>query len=619
MFFFIGAAGVGKSSLMYKFSTMFTENYIYYYSLKELILNSEKKVHFFEMLNKALHLNSQSMNLILFLDGFDEIANLLDEDEFIYDLTKYHDNNISIIFTTRPGYIFESLYGENIYPFIKFGYIEPFQLKQVNNWLIKYKRNNESVNDRTISSITAITEKEKIFEIISIPIILYIITNQNIILSEITSVGQLYEKVFFNLTRDKSLYVKNKYINIHYNIAKEVAFIMYRHDWMSISEIDIVKNLSVIFDHTFYSSVYMNKIIEGTHMSEFVHKSIQDFFAAKWIWEQLYDKLNTDEFIYELLSVKKISSDMLDYILFFSSKYNPNDIKSRIVIIVNNFIMHNSFFNMSSSLDEYIKTTYEFLENLFTIYYKIFNKTFDIRLLTTKKEMIKLLKLVSVNSNEFIAKIKITNEDLFINNNVDEYNLSENILYGCTFKKIFVNTLRFNNSILLECKWGKSNINNLLFENSDIQCMDLSNLSANYIEIKNSNALNIYIMGEMNKLHIINSKNIREISITCKYLCDSKIERSTLFQCKIYLKNGMFMKDSIISNTTFIHTSFNNVNFYQCKLTNIIFDSCDFKNVFFINSSMNKIEFHNCIGLTKKVFNDLLTEDEVKFYDCLFL
>lgn len=586
--FLIGSAGVGKSTLMYKFSTIFTKNDIYYYSLKDLIINSRDKVNFYDMLNKALGLNSQSMNLALFLDGFDEIANLLDEEEFISDLTRYYDNNITIIFTTRPNYIFESLNGKDRYPFIELGYIEHFKQKQVSEWLDKYTKNNLAIKKDTLNAIRNIKPEDKMFEIISIPIILYITTSQNIYLSEVNSSGELYDKVFSNLTRDKSLYSKNKYTNIHYNIAKEIAFIMYTNNWMSISDVDIEKNLSIIFDKTFYSSVYMNKIIEGTHMSEFVHKSIQDFFASKWIWEHISNDDFKTESIYEILSQKVINTDIENYIYYHSGKSDVELLDHRFIYIINYFFAQNAFFRKNNDLEKYLKSAQIFLQNIFNIYYIITNKYFDINCLTLKRSAIKLFTFLSTSyMNMFISKVLISEESLYINNYVDLYSYNQNTFYNCTFKKSIVDSLEFDQTLIGTCKFENSYIKTVIFQNSTIVYTDLTSIFTKEISFINTKITRVNIRDIM-ILNIYDCPDIYSLSISCKYLCDSMINNSTLYKSKLFLKSKMCIKDSTISNSVFKETSFEHVFFYNCNLTNIIFDKCNFNDIIFNDNNIIK-------------------------------
>ena len=273
--FIEGAAGVGKSSLFYKLSTVLYGKDIFYKSLKDY-LNIEH-IQLRRELIRSFLLTDNDYGKIFLLDGLDEIWNRIDPEIFEDDLKFFLERNYKIVFTVRPEYVQYNKYTNEC----QLCSLEIFGIQEKKEWLAKYKDKKNSLTDKTIKNILKDT---RFVKITGIPIMLYIIANRNIDISGATSMPALYEQTFNSLKKDKGKYTQKRLEN-DYLSAQEIAYVMQANDILAIQKSDLLSLLSI--NDSLYSSVYIDKIIDGEEILQFVHKSIQEFFAAKWIYNQV--------------------------------------------------------------------------------------------------------------------------------------------------------------------------------------------------------------------------------------------------------------------------------------------------------------------------------------------
>lgn len=620
--FLIGKAGTGKSSLLYYFSTVYNSENIYYLSLKDLIINGSNRIHFLSMVNKHLHLKNDARNKTLILDGFDEIRNLLIKDEFLTDLERYFDNGFSIIFTTRPDYIFAEMENEQRYPFIKFGYLDFFDEYMISEWLDRYRTINKTLSDETINSIKEITKNQSLFSVVSIPIILYIIANQNIKINAQMSFCELYDMVFTNLSRDKASLTKDKYINIHYMIAKEVAFIMYSKDWMKISSMEIRNNLSIIFDETFYSSVYMNRIIEGEYFSEFVHKSIQDFFASKWIWEHLILKDYDYGDMYILLSKKEFSNEIIEYMTEFYENYEDKEgIYDKVMNIIKGFVLQGFCTKDFLNYNDFINMAYILLINV-----ELISKRILKRYLLNNDTMFteKLVGIANVcdffissekkNYEEILKGFKFNKISVLCNSPTSKYYFSSNVFCECDFSNKIIESIQIMYSELNHCRFEKSKISEIILIDCSVYTLDFSKTRVKSVRFSKCDIKNAILTSEQLKLHIDDTK-IYRLLISCNGFYNTHIENSVMEDARIVLKYESYWRESQFVGNTFSDTYLGNIIFCKCKFKNVDFRNCKLNNIEFRDCSFDDTSFIDCT-IGRKNF---LTEKGIIANNCIFV
>lgn len=623
--FLVGLAGTGKSSLLYKFSTIYEEDYIFYLSLKNLIDNEKREIDFIQSIYGYFGFDNHVLNKTLILDGLDEISDFLNQYKFCKDLENLYDKGFTIIFTTRPSYIFEDLYNKEKYPFILFAEIDFFNRGEILEWMRLYRQCNPNYKEDTIQSIkNVLAQNPNLNVIVSIPIMLYIISSQNIIIKPETNYTELYEMVFVNLIRDKNCIMKDKYINIHYNIAKEIAFIMFKNNWMRISESDIKGNVSILVDRTFYSSVYMNRIIEGEEYSEFVHKSIQDFFASKWIWENIFIDYKSYLTIHLALAQKIFSNEIIDNLSYiYMSCTLKNDVNNNINNLLKNLIDREFVFSNIMNYKEYFRSFYISCINIGIIYKKILKCSFD----STNHDLKKWLETVSL----YLYYCKLTNQydknkvadllslfnglnfvniNFIFNNNV--YTFKENTMYNCNFYNCVSQVLDFQNTKIHNCILDNSIISNLNFINSKVDLLKIYNSYIQNINIISSvlKDINIEIM-TTDIVFFLKEIQAKKINMIINNISEIRVDRSTFCDVTICcrVENGDF------HNVLFSEVKFNNMYIKDCKFRKVRFYNCELKSIKVEKNETRDIIFEECT-MSQSLLELLKKNYEVKIINC---
>lgn len=131
--FIEGAAGVGKSSLLSKLSTVLYGKDIFYKSLKDFLNTDHIRLR--RELTKSFLLTDNDYGKTFLLDGLDEIWNRMDPEEFEDDLKFFLERNYRIVFTVRPGYVQYNKYANEC----QLCSLEIFGEQEKKEWLDKYK------------------------------------------------------------------------------------------------------------------------------------------------------------------------------------------------------------------------------------------------------------------------------------------------------------------------------------------------------------------------------------------------------------------------------------------------------------------------------------------------
>lgn len=312
IFIIEGVAGSGKSSFMAFLSEIYSsQNYIYL-SLKNLI-KPEAPLNFRDDLLKECGLRQNDMDKVLLLDGFDEIFLRLDLIQLRTDLQWFCERGYRMIITTRPGYFkYTEFCGSHVTV-----RLDLFDDVQVDTWLDNYRKVNPDLSDDVCRALTQPQTVHNLDEIRRIPIMLYIIACRNINVETVACMGDLYEQVFETLKLDKGGEMCTL-LDRHYLIAQQIAFMMYEADLLTLTSDDVRMGCGDLYDDTFYSSVYIEQnIIEGTTILEFVHKSIMEFFAAKWLYNCIRKGYQT---LLSTLSRQYLTDEVLEYLKYFYGK-----------------------------------------------------------------------------------------------------------------------------------------------------------------------------------------------------------------------------------------------------------------------------------------------------------
>ena len=254
-------------------------------------------------------------NSILLLDGLDELIiqkdmNQLYEEDFLLKVikdTKAHYENIRVIVTSR--------YQVDLYRFTKDCLVlnlSPLSIEQQQGWLEEYRKLKPIELDKdTLTSFQAIPH---IAELSEQAILLYLIANVHRLdnpLDASANRSVLYKKLFDSLIQRK--WQDNEQIQALEGIKEDalrlllqqVAFTIFQSDKEYVNNTQIkdllkkssnktLSNFSLNEDSTrgLMLAFYMQKTSDNSEGNEeasieFLHKSLQEYLAAEYIWEQI--------------------------------------------------------------------------------------------------------------------------------------------------------------------------------------------------------------------------------------------------------------------------------------------------------------------------------------------
>lgn len=305
-----GVAGSGKSSFLAALSERYDSSEYIFVSLKDLLKESDT-IRFRSALLQECRLSNLETDKVFFLDGFDEISRRIEERSFKTDLQWFTEHGHRLILTTRPGYLdmgnFDMAFSRLT--------LLLFDEEQIKAWLDAYGAFNPRLLPATCEALLQQPSGQSLREIRQIPIMLYVIANRNINVNTVSCMGELYQQVFDNLKRDKAG-MTTEFLERHYLLAQVLAYHMEISNTLQVTVSQASQWAGDLFDKSFFSSVYVeNSIIEGTSILEFVHKSILEFFAAKWFYRSFLE----EDSLCSILMAGYISDEVLDYLQYFYS------------------------------------------------------------------------------------------------------------------------------------------------------------------------------------------------------------------------------------------------------------------------------------------------------------
>lgn len=187
------------------------------------------------------------MDKILILDGYDEIHHRVNQTAFWADMKWFEEHGYKVILTTRPGYLkVPETWGD--YAEIS---LRLFDEEQTKEWLSRYQEAGGRILPETFRALTEPQPDEKYDEIRRIPIMLYVIANRNINVQTVTCMGELYERVFEGMKRDKAGLTAET-LDRHYLIAQKIAYEMERKGVLAVSSETARQWCGDLFDETFF-------------------------------------------------------------------------------------------------------------------------------------------------------------------------------------------------------------------------------------------------------------------------------------------------------------------------------------------------------------------------------
>jgi len=313
-----GAAGIGKSSFVTYLASRYTQGdsanpfkkqKVYFVQGKD-IRNS--KGNTVSDISKALKMSTDKLlalkNAVLVIDAYDEIsyASMNKESNMQYFSSLLSNfNHLFLIVTSRSGYI-----SGKMLPNVQ---MLSFTTEQIRTYLEIYnskRLKQEQLSAELIDSLVTSVD-EYLVDVVSIPLFLYMIITNDIDVGVLEDIYDLYERIFYknNGITHSTLSARGgdaKDIRVtSISVAEEVTALaehiahrMHCADSLYISEKEITGAIAKITTSEDTKSKLMNLFCieiylqaDSERIFTFVHKSIYEFFAAKYIGSSLYKLL----------------------------------------------------------------------------------------------------------------------------------------------------------------------------------------------------------------------------------------------------------------------------------------------------------------------------------------
>lgn len=512
----LGIGGMGKSSLLEKIAyqikyheiQVFAKN-VYFAKFASMEYKNNNLIN-----NIIEHLNIKKRMLqdsVIILDAFDEYIidvkekqNLLEI--FCQDLQLL---NCRCIMTSRENYInTESLQNAFVIKLLT------FNTSKRECWLKKY---NKKLSEEVVSSIVNYKDESDKSgeEFIGIPIIIYMVASNNIVISNYKSKFELYDSLFGKM----GLWYKRMYDINHpalltrnrmlYDFILSIAERMFHKNKLSVSKVEIETIINSValredLDHvknwygiiTYFKKSKLNEI-------EFAHKSIYEYYIANKIYLQLNEIICEKDEIYRIEMLQKlfkqglITKEILNFLEGFlekdSQKCSEIEVKDLINICLNiNIIFKNKYF---LNFNEY----YTYFSNSLNCLYKILEKK-------CSSEFVSIIDEKNIDSFGFFLRNQKYNY-LFLN----RLNLSNQNCSRFIFKDMDIRNSNMSSSDFSYCDFSRSNLQYCNLSKSNLYSAVLSDTKLHYADLRGCNLNNALIKkdGKQFKFTKININQVK--------------------------------------------------------------------------------------------------------------
>ena len=256
---------------------------------------------------------------VVILDAYDEISYVsqsTDQNKAYLRQLELELDLSTLIITSRPQYI-KGFSGETV----KIMGFNPYQRKQ---FLEKYNEGKEGDEQLNVNYIEELILEDSqyddgISELLSIPMLLYLIVVKKIDIGEISDRYTLYENVFG--TNSMRGAIQNGRVLTQamwaelYTLASKIAHYMYMSNELYINQDVIMKmiddmkldsNITTMLKNRFGIEIYLKGADD--QLFTFIHTSIYEFLAAKWICNRIKEIFS--KYLYDNYSINGIINDL---------------------------------------------------------------------------------------------------------------------------------------------------------------------------------------------------------------------------------------------------------------------------------------------------------------------
>lgn len=576
-----GVAGSGKSSFLSALSERYHTSQYIYKSLRDL--GGGEKIDFRRELLAECSLTADDMDKILILDGYDEIHHRVNQTAFWADMKWFEEHGYKVILTTRPGYLkVPETWGD--YAEIS---LRLFDEEQTKEWLSRYQEAGGRILPETFRALTEPQPDEKYDEIRRIPIMLYVIANRNINVQTVTCMGELYERVFEGMKRDKAGLTAET-LDRHYLIAQKIAYEMERKGVLAVSSETARQWCGDLFDETFFSSVYIeNSIIEGRWLLEFVHRSILEFFAARWIFGQLRGEENLRIFgqaggngaleilgqaggngALEILGRSYLSDEVLEYLKYFMdvTRHTSAEEARQCVRKAFHDFMEIGILTDGSLSTELAEAEYDMLFcNLAVLTKFALNQNI----------------LGEVLEPEYYGKNLSFLIRNYLHNGLAKPWSMRNIFEGEDLSKLYEPT---------HLGFAGHNLERVRFCNCTLRHVD-------FYECRLKGARFEHVIFRRCDFVVANLTDARFVGVEFDLVSLDKIRFCGVWLCQVKMPQGAleirYFDHAHLSEVQFSYNTLKKVSFEESELTDVVFDHCFLNRCTFRGAVWNQVEFRN--------------------------
>lgn len=533
-----GEAGSGKSSLLMRIADKYLKKEIFQgrtlFFVQGKEIRHSKGMPMDDLLNALKLQCAESLDCsIVFLDAYDEIsfaaASSENNQEYLGKLLQGCEG-FTLIITVRANYI-KTFNGPRFQ-------LKGFNPEQRSCFLKKYNAHRNAENKLSKEYIDSLTHEDSfyedgIYELLSIPMLLYMIAVNKVDISTIIDKFDLFELVFFQegqgtmISRGNDQKVISKKIwSDSYSLALSISksmffnndsFISEDNIRSSIDDMDTSKGIKDILKNRFGIEIFLTS--SDSSIYTFVHRSIFEYFAAKGICAELKDIIT--RYIHKDIELSDViaavnnifPADYYNESVFFYVMYAINRgyvidtlaSKEKLLCVEAMFhkLLASQLCNSGSSTIPYIVR----LKNLFLWVFNSFSVIFGLHEIDGDSHWVQIdqsilqyiLRIKEPEETLFIShcnlrKISFYKFDLgsvfFINNDLTgaffkDTNCQQIVFVGQDFQNASFHSAdfwrgdfsgcSFNNSDLRYTDFREANLCEASFRNSDLRCGHFSN------------------------------------------------------------------------------------------------------------------------------------------------
>lgn len=505
LFLILGMGGMGKSSLLAKIAyeilhdnIQYTTGKIFFIKCSVLGNDNEKLIN-----NIMTYLEVTREDLreaIIFLDAYDEYV--LDNSKKQGMLEAFCQDifvlNCKVIITTRENYIdTQGLQKVFVIKLLTFNYVKRRE------WLNKY---NEKLSEEVINDILNYHDERDIKgeEFIGIPIIIYMVASNNILISDYTSKYEFYDELFgrYGIWYKRMYDINHPAIISHnetmFKFILHVAETMFCNKKISVEreEIEnIISNVStekeIVYLKNWYGVItYFRK--NRINEIEFVHKSIFEYYVANRIYNVILEVIAENDIKKKIKMLYKIFSDNVytEEIQYFLSGFINKELEGFNKLLVEEtlreiFDIDFLLFKIDCFYDS--SKLYNYFANTFNSFYILWKS------------------LIMPKRLDFFQYIGSRNIEFFLKNNQYEYLYMKQLdLSNIVMRRVLLNNIDFTdanleNSDFSYCDFSNANLEGCNLRKANLFSAILSNANLAFADLRGANLNNITINKEREK------------------------------------------------------------------------------------------------------------------------